>query len=78
MAIYKNGANIAEAQARHHGDDADEDPYTLTIIDVADADDYYEVFAYADSSDGSTSAVRGDSNEANGFGGFKIALWQLS
>ena len=73
VAIYKNGANIAEAQARHHGDDADEDPYTLTIIDVADADDYYEAYVYADSSDASSSALRGDSDEYNGFGGFKIA-----
>ena len=69
--IYKNGARIA--RARHQGSANHDSAVPVWTIDVADADDYYEIFIWMRHSDGSTSGtIEAASNTLSYFGGFKL------
>ena len=65
LRVYKNGSAIAGMQVRH----THADSITISTIDLADDDDYYEIFVFQNS--GSNSDIRNIDID-NSFQAFKI------
>ena len=72
--LYKNGSAISSAQMRSEGGDTVFANFTLTQtrIMTASAGDYFEVFVYQESSNGSSVILEASTNHNQYFSGTKL------
>jgi hypothetical protein len=72
--IYKNGSGVSSAQMRSEGGDTVFANYTIsqTRIVSASAGDYFEVYIYQESSNGSSVILEASTNHNQFFSGTKL------
>ena len=74
LRVYKNGSNIATARTNfdnQYGEGAT--PVITTVVDMNGSSDYLEMYAQADSSNGSQITVQGNATEREtNFGAYKL------
>ena len=74
LRVYKNGSNIATARTNfdnQYGEGAT--PVVTTVVDMNGSSDYLEMYAQADSSNGSQITLQGNATEREtNFGAYKL------
>ena len=74
LRVYKNGSNIATARTNfdnQYGEGAT--PVITTVVDMNGSSDYLEMYAQADSSNGSQITLQGNATEREtNFGAYKL------
>jgi len=69
ITIKKNGSNLYSTRHNPALNYANQMALNIQVMDVADSDDYYEVFAYQDTS-GALNLI--GNNTRSFFGGYKL------